>query len=789
MIFRLLAGFAGLLLLFPAEARAQSLVWARQVAGSNSQEGRAMALDAAGNVYVTGHLWGNADFDPGPGVLNLTSSGPEDVFVMKLDVNGDLVWAKLLGAHEAYSLALDTAGNVYTTGFFTSGDFDPGPGTYNMTGAGQEEVFISKLDNNGDFAWAKKIGSTGEDIGYGVTVGSSGDIFVAGAFEGVVDFDPGTGVSNLTSAGAKDIFILKLNSAGNFVYAKRMGGSNDDIVQGLAVDQPGNVYTAGYFSGTADFDPGTGTLNITSAGFLDGFISKLNASGNLVFGKAIQGPYWDACFAISLDPWANILVGGYFEGTVDFDPGPGTYFCNSVIGSYDAFAAKYSSSGNIIWAKDFGDFSQEITRALTVDSAGSVYVTGDFCDTVDFDPGPGVHELHSEGPANDEFICKLDSGGNFRWAKDIGGSFNELAHEICVDMYRNVHLCGVFNGVSDLEPDTGVVNFTSAGAGDLFALKMNPCQDVIPLVLNVSSCDSFFYNSVMYTSSGSYEHAFVTARGCDSTVTLNLTILHASAAADSITACDSLTWIDGNTYTSSTGGITYNYAGGAANGCDSLVTLHLTINSSAGSTDVQTACDSLTWIDGNTYTSSNSTATYTFVNPGGCDSIVTLDLTITAVDDSVTQNGNTLTSGQAGATYQWVDCGNDQPVPGATGQSFTPTIAGHYAVIVTVNGCQDTSACMDMTTLGAPGAFSHGRLRHFPNPADEQLNIVFSLQQSTTFRVTLEDVYGRNVTRLDYDLHSGTSTVTIDLEQLPAGVYLLGISDGARTETSKLIIR
>ncbi|MBL8812686.1 MAG: hypothetical protein JNM43_21150 [Planctomycetaceae bacterium] len=141
----------------------------------------------------------------------------------------------------------------------------------------------------GDFDSAVRFGSTGEDYGQAIATDASGNVYTTGAFEGTVDFDPGSGTANLTSSGGPDIFVCKLDSAGNFVWAKRMGGTFDERSKGIAVDRSGNVLTIGFFFGTADFDPGNGTTVLTSAGASDVFVSKLDSTGNFVWAKRWGG--------------------------------------------------------------------------------------------------------------------------------------------------------------------------------------------------------------------------------------------------------------------------------------------------------------------------------------------------------------------------------------------------------------------------------------------------------------------------------------------------------------------
>ncbi|MEP0393823.1 MAG: SBBP repeat-containing protein, partial [Nitratireductor sp.] len=185
------------------------------------------------------------------------------------------------------SIEVDSSGNSYVTGYFQGTvDFDPGAGTTNLTSAGVKDVFIAKYNSDGTLDWAKNVGGTSDDVSYSISVDSSGNSYVTGTFQGTADFDPGAGTTNLTSAGNDDAFIAKYDSDGALVWAKNVGGTSDDYGQSIEVDSSGNSYVTGYFQGTADFDPGAGTANLTSAGSSDVFLLKLDSDGNLVSAVA-----------------------------------------------------------------------------------------------------------------------------------------------------------------------------------------------------------------------------------------------------------------------------------------------------------------------------------------------------------------------------------------------------------------------------------------------------------------------------------------------------------------------
>jgi len=450
--------------------------------GTSADEGSSITTDSSGNVYTTGSFQGTVDFDPGDGVANLTAA-TEDVFVTKFDSNGNYVWAQSFRASAGQmavgnSIAIDSSGYVYITGYFTStADFDPGPGTENLTSAGNYDAFVTKLDSNGNYVWAKGFGGVEVDIATSITIHSSGSLYVTGYFETTSDFDPGAGTANLTSAGAYDLFVVKLDTNGDLNWVKQVGSSFADIAQSITVDSNGSVYTTGYFYGTADFDPGTGTANLTPSGASDAFILKLGSDGSFVWAKRYGGASEESSASIKVDGSGNIHTTGRFSGTVDFDSGDGiANLTSGGTGSDDVYIAKFDSLGNYIWAKNVGGSSGDHGHSLTVDSTGNVYATGYFGGTADFDPGAGTVNLTSSG-SEDIFILKLNSTGNYIWAKRIGGSSQDRGYSISVDSTGNTYVTGYFKGSVDFDPGTGNTNLSSAGNADVFVLKLSSSGD------------------------------------------------------------------------------------------------------------------------------------------------------------------------------------------------------------------------------------------------------------------------------------------------------------------------
>jgi len=391
-----------------------NLIWAKSIAGSYSDNsGMSIALDANGNVYTTGIFSIGADFDPGPNtfIMNTAYVG---AFILKLDPSGNFIWAKSVNDARGVKIAVDASGNVFTTGYFHGGpDFDPGPAAFPMVSQGSAngynpiDIFILKLNASGNFVWAKRIGGNAEDAAYSMAIDESGNIYTTGVFRTTCDFDPGESIFNLTAAGYGDVFILKLNAEGNFLWVKQFGGVTEDYCFSMVLDAQANIYTTGWFSGNVDFDPGAQSFYLNSPGAYNTFISKLDQTGKFVWAKSTNGTSSAGAQgnSIAIDLYGDIYTTGFFYGSIDFDPGFNTHYLSSE-GAQDIYISKLSAGGNFISACTFGGTYNDIGKSITVDDYGNIFTTGSFNRTVDFNPGKGVYNLSSAG-LQDIFLHKM----------------------------------------------------------------------------------------------------------------------------------------------------------------------------------------------------------------------------------------------------------------------------------------------------------------------------------------------------------------------------------------------
>ena len=340
-----------------------NFLWAGRMGGYDiREEPKAITVDRQGNIFSAGRfkgVYGIADFDPEPDTCAVNHPGSDfSIYLSKLDPDGHCVFAGSIEPtydSSPFGVTSDDGGNLYMCGEFTGqADFDPGAGVITMTSPtfSFTDAFIVKMDPLGNAAWAKRLGGPGNDAATSIAVDDSGNVYVTGYFTRTVDFDPGPGTLNITAVDDSDIFVCKLNTAGDLVWARTMGGMYYDVGYSVAVDGEGNVYTTGYFQMTVDFDPGPDSMNLVSTG-RSVYVQKMNSSGELRWAKMLGGGNGEA-HSLALNGAGEMAVVGYFSLAGDFDPGPGVATLTPVASS-DVFFAQLDTAGNFVWAKSIGE--------------------------------------------------------------------------------------------------------------------------------------------------------------------------------------------------------------------------------------------------------------------------------------------------------------------------------------------------------------------------------------------------------------------------------------------------
>jgi hypothetical protein len=448
-------------------------LWSKRFGGISNDFGYSLSVDSLGNIYITGYF-SSSSIDFGGGAL--TNAGKGNIFIARFDGNGNHLWSKRFGGSNvdiSTSISVDNSGNVYIAGGFGSSTIDFGGGS--LTNAGNcyqygcpADIFFAKFDSNGNHLWSKRFGGSSYDIGSSVSVDSSGNVYITGKFtSSTIDFGGGA----LTNAGSYDIYLAKFDRNGNHLWSKRFGGSDWDEGTSVSVDSSGNVYITGSFrSSTIDF--GGGALTNALAGWADIFLSKFDSHGNHLWSKRFGGIADDLGYSLSVDSAGNVYITGWFDSSsIDFGGGALT---NAQPSRADIFLSKFDSRGNHLWSKSFVGSSSDGAYSLSVDSTGSVYITGWFSSSaIDFGGGA----LTNAGGSCDSYTCpdiflaRFDSNGNHLWSKSFGGSYIDIGFSVSVDSSGNVYGTGIFSGSN---VDFGGCPLSSAGDYDIYLIKYAP---------------------------------------------------------------------------------------------------------------------------------------------------------------------------------------------------------------------------------------------------------------------------------------------------------------------------
>lgn len=435
---------------------------------AGNDEGRAIVVDAAGNSFVAGTL----QYADGANISSTAKSG--DIFLAEFDSSGNLLWQRVIGGagdDRAYGLARDSAGNLYVTGSFQGTvDFDPGSSQALLTSHAGSDIFVAKYDAGGNYLWARNYGSTSSaaDAGYGITVDTSGNVFVTGQFAGTVNFNPGAAKAfNLKSTGGTDAFVLKLTNSGMLGWAVRVGATQADRGRGIAVDSAGRIYVTGAFGSLIRqrFGPTLKTF-INS----DVFVVRLNANGTTAWMRRLGSTLNDEGESILTDG-SSVYVAGYFGGSVDFDPGAKQHMLVSA-GGTDGFVLKLDIGGNYLFGQRFGGSGDDNLEGLARKSNGNIVLVGNFSGSVGFNIAGSSTTAVSAGGA-DAVMLEIDSVGNYVNWYTLGGTQDDRGRSIAVDVNDHVLMTGYLTGTILFQTDNGQGTLGSDGGSDAFLAWLN----------------------------------------------------------------------------------------------------------------------------------------------------------------------------------------------------------------------------------------------------------------------------------------------------------------------------
>ncbi|MEZ4699159.1 MAG: malectin domain-containing carbohydrate-binding protein [Rhodothermales bacterium] len=397
-----------------------------------------------------------------------------------------LDYAFAVGASHTYDnysyangLAVDRDGNTFITGTLehinlpSTYDFDPGPGEYILTGKPStgciEDTYLAKYDPSGQILWAFVIGGPSCDRGHEVDVDDEGNVYIAGRFNGTVDFDPGPNEYLLTGENFKAGYLAKYAPDGTFLWAIGLSGAFE--IADIALARDGDVYVAGDFSGDMDLDPGEEEYLISSAGSNDLFFAKYDRQGGFLWGHRIGDVGFDRGIAIGIDAQDHLLVGGVFTGTIDVARGNQIISLTAGAGQ-DVFMVSYDRNGRHRWSTHLGGEKAMALKDLEIDASDGFYVTGWMSpdDPVDFDPGAGAFILSSTTQSG--FIAHYASNGDFLMAMKYGEGGSVLnSAEVDVSMRGELYVAGTMVGETDFDPGPAAWLLGSRSSEDAYIAK------------------------------------------------------------------------------------------------------------------------------------------------------------------------------------------------------------------------------------------------------------------------------------------------------------------------------
>lgn len=827
-----------------------NLVWVKAIGNTYGVHAMDLDVDVTQNIYLTGAFNDTVDFDPGPGTYDLIGQGTFNYFILKLNSSGNFAWANGFGATGynmlSHSIFVDGNNDIVTTGTFEGTiDFDPSGTSDIKTSNGQGDVFVQKFSSAGNHVWVQTVGNTGYDESFGISTDNSNNIYVTGYYSGYVDFDPGAGTTSLFAAGQADMFVLKLNAAGNFVWAKSAGGTYNEYGKAITTDQYGYVYTTGYIESATDFDPNAGTFIITPNVWDDVFVWKMDTNGNLVWAKNIESTGMDQGLSIAVNQDQDIAIGGTLQSpTIDFDIGSGTYnytcqgasdgfvtkwsqdICSNFTLVFDSVAdltcthaaivSSYGTGGSAPYSYVWNT-SPVVNDSILHPTAGGIYqltITDSIgCSRssavlVNAPGNPSAFDLQANmstfglrpGMISTFLLYALNDGcvpasGNLMLVMDTLFSFSSAmpAPDLISGDTLIWNFSNIVYGSTPLMPIAFLQCDSSAALGTTacFDLIITPIGGDVDTTNNIRHFCGIINNSFDPNTKEVFPEGICNEGYVENDQLLSYTINFqntGNAEAINIAVIDSLdSDLDITTLRvvgSSDTVITEVLPG-------NVLKFHFNNILLPDSTTNEPESHGFVAYEimptaglANGVEINNKASIYFDINPA----IVTNTVMNTIIDTlpnttgaGISQSGNLLTANESGLNYQWINCSTNQPIPGATSQTYTATSNGSYAVIISNGGCSTTSECLTVSTVNI-SEYETTNIVVYPNPTKSTFTIDLG-NAVEDVRIEIFDVLG-NV--LYTETTKGIRSKTLDIKGA-AGIYFVAIKTGKTKKYVKII--
>lgn len=676
-------------------------------------------------------------------------------------------------------------------------------------------VFLSSglLSQMPDFNWVKPFGGTQDQNGNSIVRDNAGNYYSAGRFTGVVDFDPGPGLYQAASVGGNsDGYILKQDPQGNLLWVKLISGNGQETCHRIELDQNGDVYVVGDYTGSVDLNPGTAVESVVTAGFYDAFILKLTPSGNYIWSKHIGSTGQDSFFELEFDQQNNIIVGGVYTGNVDVDPGPATVMHQGGANN-NGIILKLTSAGDFMFARSFDSNFLSTIDNIQINNTNEIIVQGVFSDSCDLDPGITDYIVSGPGSAHSLFACKWTSSGDFVWGVSVPLSLSGALvwhPHMNIDGNSNLIISGQFVGTCDFDPGTGVHNLTATAANG-FILKLDTdgnfnwvknlvgTSQLVASNVQVDTDENIYITGFIQGQfdfdPGSGTHYAGNAQNVNPYYgyvakymssggliwvysALDLYPTELMVYNDKIAVTGSFkTSVD---FDPSPGSYLLNSLGG-----NDIFVCEWTSNCFNRVAEVVTSCSDYTWSKNNQVYTSSGTYAYTVENVNGCDSIFTLELTIPAITISMDFDTVLCDTSAAFILDVATPAGGIYEINGQEYASLDPgnLVTGAYTMVYTVleDGCpfSDTTQFSVVHCSGLSVNSNESiDFSYYPNPAKDHL---FYTSETPVDSIQVFDNQGKL-------LHVPVNTEMINLSELANGLYTVVVNYSGSQKSFKVML-
>jgi hypothetical protein len=445
-------------------AQTEEWQWVQTAGGISDDSGLCVAVDGLGYTCVAGSFSDSISI----GTTTLHSSGDADIFIARADPEGNWLWARQAGSPEAESardICIDGSGNICFTGIFYGTALF---GTSTLNSAGDYDVFVAKLDEDGNWLWAVRGGGSHYEESARILADSNGNLYLTGSFVTSAQF----GSNTLTSNGSFDIFAAKLGPDGSWLWSLEAGSGLSDYGKGMAMDSNGNLYVTGSFMDVGNF----GDFGVDSVGWHDVFVAKLSNAGQWLWVRSGGGVLDDWGLSITTGLEGNVYISGNYRDQATF----GTNVLTAINSSYaEMYVAKLSPTGSWLWASQAGGYNLVIPSGMAANPDGNVFLSGSFQGDCQFGS-----DMHTSLGMADVFLAKISDAGEWLNVLQGGGSSNDQGMGLCINGY-SIYVTGSCSDTTYFADQTVVSN----GLRDAFIAKMHdttPVTDDIHVVPVVS---------------------------------------------------------------------------------------------------------------------------------------------------------------------------------------------------------------------------------------------------------------------------------------------------------------